>query len=79
MDFKAGSFKIALKSHVPIVPIALIDSYKVFNSFHIGPITTQVHYLKPIEYDEYKTMKTQEIVCSCKKRIEDKIAEVLDR
>ena len=24
-DFKAGSFKIALKSHAPIVPIALID------------------------------------------------------
>ena len=53
-DFKAGSFKIALKSHVPIIPIALIDSYKVFNSFHFGPVTTQVHYLKPIEYDEYK-------------------------
>ena len=50
-DFKAGSFKIALKSHVPIIPIALIDSYKVFNSFHFGPVTTQVHYLKPIEYD----------------------------
>ena len=79
MDFKAGSFKIALKSHVPIVPIALIDSYKVFNSFHIGPITTQVHYLKPIEYDEYKTMKTQELAALVKKRIEDKIAEVLDR
>ena len=56
-----------------------IDSYKVFNSFHIGPITTQVHYLKPIEYDEYKTMKTQEIAALVKKRIEDKIAEVLDR
>ena len=60
-DFKAGSFKIALKSHAPIVPIALIDSYKVFNSFHIRPITTYVHYLKPICYEEYKGMKTQEI------------------
>ena len=49
-DFKAGSFKIALKSHAPIVPIALIDSYKVFNSFHIGPITTYVHYLNPISF-----------------------------
>ena len=61
-DFKAGSFKIALKSHVPIIPIALIDSYKVFNSFHFGPVTTQVHYLKPIEYDEYKDMKTKDIL-----------------
>ena len=75
-DFKAGSFKIALKSKAPIVPIALIDSYKVFNSFHVGPITTYVHYLKPITYDEYKEMKTTEIAELVKQRIQDKIDEV---
>ena len=75
-DFKAGSFKIALKSKTPIIPIALIDSYKVFNSFHIGPITTYVHYLKPIYYEEYKNMKTQEIANLVKQRIEEKIREV---
>lgn len=75
-DFKAGSFKIALKSKAPIVPIALIDSYKVFNSFHIGPITTYVHYLKPITYEEYKNMKTPEIAALVKQRIEKKIQEV---
>ena len=74
-DFKAGSFKIVLKSHAPIVPIALIDSYKVFNSFHIGPITTYVHYLKPICYEEYKGMKTQEIADLVKIRIEEKIQQ----
>ncbi len=76
-DFKAGSFKIALKSHVPIIPIALIDSYKVFNSFHFGPVTTQVHYLKPIEYDEYKDMKTRDMAALVKERIEEKIKEIL--
>ena len=75
-DFKAGSFKIALKSKTPIIPIALIDSYKVFNSFHIGPITTYVYYLEPIYYDEYKNMKTQEIASLVKQRIEEKIREV---
>ena len=75
-DFKAGSFKIALKSKAPIIPIALIDSYKVFNSFHLGPITTQVHYLEPITYDEYKDMKTHEIAALVKKRIEEKIASI---
>lgn len=75
-DFKAGSFKIALKSKAPIVPIALIDSYKVFNSFHIGPITTYVYYLKPITYEEYKNMKTPEIAALVKQRIEKKIQEV---
>lgn len=75
-DFKAGSFKIALKSKAPIVPIALIDSYKVFNSFHLGPITTYVYYLEPITYEEYKNLKTQEIAVLVKERIEQKIREV---
>ena len=76
-DFKAGSFKIALKSKAPIIPISLIDSYKVFNSFHVGPLTTQVHYLKPIMYEEYKDLKTQEIAELVKQRIQEKIDEVL--
>ena len=76
-DFKAGSFKIALKSKAPIIPIALIDSYKVFNSFHVGPLTTQVHYLKPIMYEEYKDLKTQEIAELVKQRIQEKIDEVV--
>ena len=75
-DFKAGSFKIALKSKAPIVPIALIDSYKVFNSFHFGPITTYVYYLDPIYYEEYKDMKTHEIAALVKQRIEEKVNEV---
>ena len=76
-DFKAGSFRIALKSKAPIIPITLIDSYKVFNSFHVGPLTTQVHYLKPIMYEEYKDLKTQEIAELVKQRIQEKIDEVL--
>lgn len=75
-EFKAGSFKIALKSKAPIVPVALIDSYKVFNAFHLGPVTTYVHYLEPIYYDEYKDMKTQELANLVRGRIVAKINEV---
>lgn len=76
-DFKAGSFKIALKTKAPIVPVALIDSYKVFNSFTLGPVTTQVHYLKPILFEEYGQLKTPEIAGMVKRQIEEKITEVL--
>jgi len=55
--FKSGCFKIAQKSKVPIVPVTLVNSYKVFNSSCVGQITTQVHYLKPIRYEEYKNLK----------------------
>lgn len=75
-DFKAGSFKIALKTKAPVIPVALIDSYKVFNSFKLGPVTTQVHYLKPILYEEYVHLKTQEIANLVRDRIQEKIDEV---
>ena len=77
-DFKAGSFKIALKTKAPIVPVALIDSYRVFNSAWLGPVTTQVHYLKPITYEEYKGMKTQEIAAMVKDRSSEMISSVLE-
>ena len=74
-EFKPGCFKIALKSHKPIVPVCLVDSYKVLNSYWIFPVTTQVHYLTPILYDEYKDMKGTELAAEVKKRIENAIEE----
>ena len=76
-EFKAGSFKIALKSKAPIVPIALYDSYKVFNSLNWGPIETQVHYLPPILYEEYKDLNSQELSSLVKNRIQQKINEIV--
>ena len=75
-DFKAGSFKIALKTKAPIIPVALVDSYRVFNSFWLGPVTTQVHYLKPILFEEYGSLKTQEIAALVRNRINEKISDV---
>ena len=69
-DFKAGCFKSAVKAKAPIVPVALIDSYKVFNSFNFKKVFTQVHYLKPIFYEEYKNMKTNEIALLVRERIQ---------
>lgn len=78
-DFKAGSFKIALKTKVPIVPVVLIDSYKAFNSYCIGPVTTQVHYLKPIYFEEYGHLKTYEIANMVRNRIQEKINEIVNQ
>ena len=73
-DFKPGSFKSATMSKAPIVPVALIDSFQVFNSLNVKPVTAQVHFLKPISYEEYRGMKTQEIARLVKTRIEEEIA-----
>lgn len=76
IDFKSGCFKIGLKSKVPIVPVVLFDSYKVYNSWDVGKIKTQVHFLEPIFYDEYKDMKTHQISELVKTRIANKIKEI---
>ena len=65
---------MAQMAKVPIVPVALVDSYKVYNSDeHIGPTKTFVYYLKPIHYDEYKNMRTNEIAAMVRQRIVDTI------
>ena len=73
--FKPGSFKLAQMAKCPIVPVALIDSFKVFNSGHKGPATTYVYYLEPIPYEEFKGMKTIEIARMVEERIKAKIKE----
>ena len=73
--FKPGSFKVAQMARCPIVPVALVDSYMVYNSPHKGPVITYVYYLDPIYYEEYKGMKTPEIAQIVEDRIREKIRE----
>lgn len=79
LEFKGGSFKGAVKAKCPIVPVALVDSYKVFDTHSTAPVTVQIHYLKPLYYEDYKDMKTVEIAQYVKTQIENKIAEAEER
>ena len=74
-EFKPGCFKSAMKARVPIVPVALIDSYKVFEEWTLKKVETQVHFLKAIPYEEYKGMTTVEIAQMVKEQITRVIAE----
>ena len=74
-DFKGGSFKSAVKAKCPIVPCALIDSFKPFDENSIQPVTVKVIYMKPLYYEEYKDMKTVDIAAEVKRRIEKTIKE----
>ncbi|MDO4452520.1 MAG: lysophospholipid acyltransferase family protein [Lachnospiraceae bacterium] len=75
LDFKGGSFKAATKAKCPIVPVALVNSFKPFDTNSIKQVNVEVHFLKPMLYEEYKDMKTTEIANEVKKRI----AEVVER
>lgn len=74
LEFKGGSFKAAMKAQCPIVPVALIDSYKSFDTNSIKPLTVQVHFLEPLYHEEYEAMKSVEIAAEVKNRIEKTIA-----
>jgi 1-acyl-sn-glycerol-3-phosphate acyltransferase len=73
--FMPGSFKAATRAKCPIVPVALIDSYRCYTEKHLRKITTQIHYLEPLYHEEYKDLSTQEIARIVRDRIIRKIEE----
>lgn len=75
LEFKNGAFKSAVYAKCPIVPVAIIDSFKAFDTHSTAEMTAQIHYLDPIPYEAYKGMKTNEIGAMVKKRIEEAIAK----
>ncbi len=72
-EFKGGSFKSAVKARCPIVPVALVDAFKPFDTNSLAPVTVKVCYLKPLYFEEYSAMKTSEIAEEVKRRIEAEI------
>lgn len=79
LDFKGGSFKAATKAKCPVVPVALLNSYKPFDTHDTTPVSVYVNFLEPICYEEYKDMKTTELAVLVKEKIDRKIEECLCR
>lgn len=75
LEFHGGSFRCATKSHCTIVPMALIDCFKVLDQKGSEPVSVQIHYLKPIPYEEYAQMKPAEVAALVKERIAEKIRQ----
>lgn len=74
LPFHSGSFKCATRTKVPIVPIAVIDSFQVLDRKGCAPVSVQIHYLKPITSEEYEGMKTVELANLVQERIAEAIA-----
>lgn len=73
LEFKAGTFKSAVNARCPIVPVALVNSFRPFDIHSIKDETVQVHFLEPIGYDQYIGMKTTEIAHLVHDRIQEEI------
>ena len=75
LEFHGGSFRCATKSKCTVLPVALIDSYKVLDQKGSKPVSMQLHYLKPIPYEVYQNMKPAELAALVKQQIGEKIQE----
>lgn len=75
-DFRPGCFKAATRVEAPIVPVALVDSHLVYNSWKLTPVRTQVHFLQPLYAGDYRGMTTAQIGEVVRSRIVDKLREL---
>lgn len=75
LEFHGGSFRCATKSKCTVLPVAFVDSFKVLDQKGSKPVSVQIHYLKPIPYEEYQNMKPAELAALVKERITAKIQE----
>lgn len=70
LEFKGGTFKSVMDAHKPIVPVALIDCYQVFDNNSLQKVDAQIHYLEPIYYEEYQDLNSTEVARLVQSRIE---------
>lgn len=68
--FHGGSFRCAVKSRCPVIPMAFIDSFRPFDQKGSGRIAVQLHYLPPIFYEEYQGLKPAQLAELVQSRIQ---------
>ena len=73
LEFKAGTFKSTINAGCPIVPVALINSFRPFDISSIKKEQVEVHYLEPIYKEQYIGLKTREIADLVHDRIQTEI------
>ncbi len=75
-EFQGGCFSISQRSKTPMVPVAIYDSYKAMNGNSLKRARTQIHFLPPVPYEEYKDLSKKELALLVKERIAQKLWEV---
>ena len=76
-QFRSGCIRSALKSERPIIPVALIDSFKPFGIKGLKAVHTQVHFLPPIPHEEFAQMTPAAISRMLQARIAAHMESVL--
>lgn len=76
-EFQTGCFMASILSKTDVIPVVIYDSYKSMDTNKIfGRARTQVHYLEPIYYEEYKSLNRKELCVLVQQRIQEKLDEL---
>ncbi|MFI3230323.1 MAG: lysophospholipid acyltransferase family protein [bacterium] len=77
-EFKQGSFKLAIKSNVPIVPITMDGSYKIkeMNNNKIKPAHVQVYIHEPIYTENLSKEEKNQLHVTVREVINNKLQEI---
>ena len=77
-EFHDGCFYSAMIAKCPIVPVALIDSWKSMNTNRLsGRVVTEIRYLKAIPYSEYENLSRAELCELVRSRIQAELDTAL--
>jgi len=72
LEFHHGTFRPAVKSGVPIVPIAIFGTQRVFAKHSkLKKYPVHLYFLKPIYQSEYKDLSTQDVALLVQSRIQE--------
>lgn len=73
-EFHPGSFKIATKLGIPIVPVCLYGDKRILDKkVHIRKYPVQVKFLDPIYAEEYDKLSSIDLAASIRNKIEKEL------
>lgn len=75
LEFQTGCIHFLFKAKCTILPVTIYDTYKVFGKNSLRKVHCEVHYLKPIPYEEYKDLTKSEVAQLVRNRIKEKLQE----
>lgn len=73
LEFHKGSFQCAMKTKCSVIPVALVDTYKVFDQKGSKQVEVQIHYLPPVLHEEYQGLSTAQLAELVRSRIAETI------
>lgn len=74
LDFKSGTFRAGMDAKVPIIPAAIMNSFKVIEENNLKKVEVELHFFEPIMPEDYANMKSDDLAL----KVHDQIQVYID-